>query len=212
MSRSPVRRMGTRRACRSALSAMGAVLALGAPAPALAAPQATDTFSGTCRGLEGRASWPEQPMTLVPVDMLLRARLSGGECSGTLNGREVQSLPASARASLRGPQSCGAGATSGRFTFELAGRRITGKMTYRRVGSRVTARWEGDRGGSAVVIVRAQVGLVAQDHPLATTPVVGPHISGQVSSEETLRRCAGEGISSMPILAERITTTPSLSG
>jgi hypothetical protein len=151
-------------------------------------------------------------MTAVPVDILLEARISGGECSGTLNGREVASVPATARASLRGPQSCGVGATSGRFTFRIAGRTFAGRMTYRRVGSRVTALWEGDGGGSALVLVRAQVGLVAEDDPLATTPIVSPLIAGPVTIEEALRRCAGEGISRMPILAERIITAPSLSG
>ena len=151
-------------------------------------------------------------MTLTPVDMLMRARLSGGECSGTLSGREVQSLPASARASLRGPQSCGGGVTSGRFSFELAGRRITGDMTYRRIGSRVTAVWQGDAGGAALVIVRAQTGLVARDHPLAGAPVVGSVISGPVTIEEALRRCAAEGLERMPILVERVVTLSSVSG
>jgi hypothetical protein len=174
--------------------------------------RSADTFSGSCTGLEGWASWPEQPLRLVPVDMLLRAHLGGGQCSGTLNGREIGSRPATARAGVRGVQSCGAGATSGRFTFTLAGRRFAGRMTYRRVASRVTAVWEGDGGGSAVVVVRAQTGLVGRDDPLASTPAVGPLIAGRVTNEEALRRCAGEGIGRMPILVERIVTAPSLSG
>ena len=137
-----------------------------------------------------------QFLTVVPVDMLLRAHLSGGACSGTLNGREVESLPATARAALRGPQSCAVAATSGRFTFELAGRRITGRMTYRRVSSRVTALWEGDGGGSALVVVRARVGPVGEP----------------VGLDEALRRCAGEGIDRMPIFLDRVATTPALSG
>ena len=198
------------RGCVIALTA--AVIVCGAPATASVAARAPDTFSGTCTGLEGQASWPEQPMTAVPVDMLLEARLSGGECSGTLNGREVQSLPARASASLRGPQSCAAGVTSGRFRFAVGGASFAGKMTYRRVGSRVTALWEGDGGGSAVVIVRAQIGLVSEDDPVASTPVVGPAIAGPVSTEETLRRCGDEGLTRMPLFAERIVTAPSLSG
>jgi hypothetical protein len=85
-------------------------------------------------------------------------------------------------------------------------------MTYRRVGSRVTALWEGDGGGSALVVVRAQIGLVAEDDPLATTPIVGPLIAEPVTTGEALRRCADEGITRMPILVERIVTAPSLSG
>ena len=201
--------MSNVRARRVSLMAVVAMaLAFGAPATA----RASDTFSGSCSGLEGWASWPEQPMTVVPVDMLLRARLGGGQCSGTLNGRDVGPVPAAARAALRGFQSCGAAATSGRFTFRLAGRSFTGTMTYRRAGSRVTALWRGDGGGAALVVVRAQVGAVGQDDPLAAAPVVGPLVAAPVGTEETVRRCAGEGISRMPILAERIVTAPSLSG
>jgi hypothetical protein len=198
------------RALRASLMAVAAsVIALGASAPATA--RSADTFSGTCSGLEGWASWPEQPMTVLPVDMLLRARLSGGECSGTLNGRDVQSRPAAARARLRGVQSCGGGATTGRFKFELAGRTFTGKMTYRRVGPRVTALWEGDGGGGALVVVHAQIGLVGEDDPLAATPVAGPLIADRVSSEEALRRCADEGLSRMPVAVDQIVAS-SLSG
>lgn len=198
---------------KQSVCAVAATLAaLAAPSLATAAPQQVDTFSGRCTGLEGWASWPEHPLAVVPVDMLLRADLNGGECSGTLNGREVQSLPAIAGASLRGPQSCGAAATSGRFIFKLAGRKFAGKMTYRRIGSRVTALWEGDGGGRALVVVRAYIGLVSQDDALAEAPVVGPLIAGPVTTEEALRRCAAEGISRMPIVVEQIATAPSLSG
>jgi hypothetical protein len=176
---------------RTTLAATAAALAVGAPAAG-----AADTFSGSCAGLEGYASWPEQPLTAVPVDMLMRARLSGGECSGTLNGEQVTAVPAAARAELRGPQSCGVGATSGRFAFRIAGRSIAGRMTYRRVGSRVTALWEGDAGGAAVVVVHAQVGVLGDETDLG----------------ETLRRCAAEGISRIPIAVDRIVTVPSLSG
>jgi hypothetical protein len=186
------------------------IFALAAPATAVADRGTGNSFAGSCSGLEGWASWPEHPLGVLPVDMLLLANPRGGQCSGTLNGRDVESVPAAATARLRGPQSCGGGATSGRFRFRVAGRRFAGKMTYRRIGSRVTALWEGDGGGVATVLARAQVGLVAEDHPLAGTPVVGPAITGEVSSEETLRRCAEEGISRMPILVEQIRTVSAL--
>ena len=177
------------------------------PATAAAAERATtNSFEGTCSGLEGEASWPEQPLGVLPVDMLMLVSPSGGECSGTVNGREVESVPGAATANLRGPQSCGVGATSGRFTFKIAGRRFAGDMTYRRIGSRVTALWEGDGGGQAVVVVRAQTGLVGPDHPLADAPVVGPAITGEVTIDEAVRRCAEEGLSRMPILVEQIRT------
>ena len=187
-----------------------AIVVLAGPATAMADRRTANSFEGSCSGLEGWASWPEHPLGVLPVDMLLLANPSGGQCSGTVNGREIESVPAAATARLRGPQSCGAAATSGRFTFRVAGRRFAGKMTYRRIGSRVNALWEGDGGGAAAVVARAQVGLVAGDHPVAGTPVVGPAVTGEVSAEETLRRCAAEGISRMPILVEQIRTVSAL--
>jgi hypothetical protein len=197
-----------RTACVAAVAATIVVLVL--PAMAVAGRGTTNSFAGSCTGLEGWASFPEHPLGVLPVDMLMLARPRGGECSGTVNGREIESVPAAATARLRGPQSCGGGATAGRFTFRVAGRRFTGKMTYRRIGSRVTALWEGDGGGAAAVVVRARVGLVAKEHPAAGTPVIGPVISDQVSVDEAWRRCAGEGIPRMPVLVERIRTLPEL--
>jgi hypothetical protein len=195
-------------ACLGALAATIVVFA--APAMALAARGTSNSFVGSCTGLEGWASWPEHPLGVLPVDMLLLARPRGGECSGTVNGREIHSVPAAATARLRGPQSCSVGATSGRFSFRVAGRRFTGKMTYRRISSRVTALWEGDGGGAAAVLARARIGLVSQEHPLAATPVIGPAISDQVGAEEAVRRCANEGIPRMRILVEQIRTIGAL--
>lgn len=187
-----------------------AIVVLAAPTMAVAKRGTTNTFAGSCTGLEGHASFPEQPLGVLPVDMLLLVDPRGGQCSGTVNGRAIESVPAAATATLRGPQSCGGGVTSGRFTFKIAGRKFAGEMTYRRIGSRVSALWEGDGGGAAAVVARAQTGLVAKDSPLAATPVVGPAIAGEVSTEEALRRCAGEGIPRMPILVEQIRTVSEL--
>ena len=186
------------------------IVVLAAPAEGIAGQGTTNTFAGSCSGLEGLASFPEHPLGVLPVDMLLLVNPRGGECSGTVNGRAVESVPAAATAKLRGPQSCGGGATSGRFTFKVAGRKFAGEMTYRRIGSRVNALWQGDGGGEAVVVAHARVGLVAKDHPLAGTPVVGPAIADEVSTDETLRRCSEEGIPRMPILVDQIRTVSAL--
>lgn len=187
-----------------------AIVVLAAPAMAVAERGTANTFAGSCTGLEGHASWPEQPLGVLPVDMLLLADPRGGQCNGTVNGRAIESVPAAATVTLRGPQSCGGGVTSGRFTFKIAGRKFAGEMTYRRIGSRVNALWEGDGGGAAALVGRAQIGLVAKDSPLAATPVVGPGIAGEVRTEEALRRCAAEGITRMPILVEQIRTVSEL--
>jgi hypothetical protein len=200
-----------RHLCAACLGSLAAtIVVLAAPATGLAGPRTDNTFAGSCAGLEGWASWPEHSLGVLPADMLLVANPRGGQCSGTVNGREVESVPAAATARLRGPQSCGVASTSGRFTFKLAGRRFEGKMTYRRIGSRVNALWQADGGGEAAVVARAQIGLVAEGHPLAGAPVVGPAITSHVSADEALRRCAGEGISRMPILVEQIRTVSAL--
>jgi hypothetical protein len=196
----------------SALAALAATVVVvgAAPGTAVADRATTNSFAGSCTGLEGWASWPEHPLGVVPVDMLLLANPRGGKCSGTVNGREIESVPAAATARLRGPQSCGVAATSGRFTFRVAGRRFAGKMTYRRIGSRVNALWEGDGGGTAAVLARARIGLVAEGHPAADAPVIGPGISDQVGTADVLQRCAEGGISRMPIVVEQIRTLSEL--
>jgi hypothetical protein len=190
-------------------------VALAAPAAAHAARQPVNTFAGSCQAIEGMAFWPEQPLRLAPTDTALVGDFPrSGSCSGTLNGREVDSRPASVSLQLRGTQSCAAGATSGRFTLEIAGRTLTGKATYRRVSTRVNELLQGDAGGAAVLLARAQVGLVSDDDlndPLADTPVGGGIIAGPVSADEALRACAQEGIRQMPIRIEQIISTPSIS-
>jgi hypothetical protein len=213
MSRSAFSRVRVhvpRRCALSALAASVALVVVGASAAQAAQP--TDTFSGSCSGQEGLAWWPQQPLTWVPVVMPVLIRFSGGECSGTVNGRDVQAVPARIRISLYGEQSCAAGTTSGRFELELAGRTISGAMTYGRVGPRVQVLWQGDGGGSATLVGHAQLGLVRQDDPAAATPVVGPLISGPMTHEEAVLRCSGEGLSQMPVAIDDITTVPSLSG
>lgn len=196
---------------RAAALAAAVCVAFPASAAAHAARQPVSTFSGSCQAIEGLASWPEEPLRVAPADTALLGEFSGGSCSGTLNGRGVDSRPASMSLQLRGPQSCGAGVTSGRFTLKIAGRTLRGTVSYRRVSTRVTELLEGDAGGSAVLFARARVGFVSDDDRLADTPVVGRLIAGPVTAEEALRACAQEGIRRMPILIEQITTTPSIS-
>jgi hypothetical protein len=196
---------------RIAVLAAASCVALATPGVAHAGGQPANTFAGTCQAIEGLAWWPEEPLRIAPVDMALLGDFRGGSCSGTLNGRQIDSRPASMSLQLRGPQSCGAGVTSGRFTLKLAGRTLRGRVSYRRVASRVTELLEGDAGGSAVLLARAWVGFVSDDDPTADTPVVGQLIAGPVTSDEALRACAQEGIRRMPVLIEQITTTPSIS-
>jgi hypothetical protein len=139
-------------------------------------------------------------------------RLSGGECSGTLNGRDIQSAPASARASVSGLESCGPAVEEGHFAFKIAGHTISGAMTYRRVGPRNSILLQGDDGGQAVLLARGEIGVVGQDDPLAATPVVGPQISGPVTDEEAFNECSGEGISQLPVAVDVLNTVQPLSG
>jgi hypothetical protein len=213
MGRSASGRMRTRVAWRCALSAVAAFAALvvvGA-SPALAAKRKGDTFSGSCRDQQGTAVW-EHPVTWVPQTMFAYAELSGGECSGTLDGRHIRSVPAEIHATLYGPQSCAGGAISGPFEIKLGGHTITGTMTYRRAIDRVTALWQGDGGGQALVRVHGLVGVVGTDSPVAAVPVVGPLVSGPLTYNEAGQQCTGGGMPSAPMAVDSITTVPSLSG
>ena len=198
-----------RRCALSTLAACAALVVVGA-SPAQAAKKRTNTFSGSCPVMEGLLSF-DPPITFVPSDGVMDARLTG-ECSGTLNGRNIQSAPAVALASVHGVESCGPAVEAGRFQFKIAGRTISGSVIYRRVAVRATVIWQGDGGGQAVIEVHGDVGAVGQDDPLAATPVVGPLISGQVTAEEATRACAGDGISQFPVAADVFNMVPSLSG
>jgi hypothetical protein len=151
-------------------------------------------------------------MTWVPADLLVLAEWSGGECSGTLNGRDIQSVPARIRMSLRGEQSCAGSAISGSFEFKLAGRKISGTTTYNRVGPRATFTWKGDGGGQAAAYGHALIGMVREDDPVAQTPVVGESLSGPVTHAEVVRACAEEGLSEIGVTFDAINTAPSISG
>jgi hypothetical protein len=209
------RTRAARRCALSTLAACAALVVVGAsPAPAAqhrTAKHRTNTFSGSCNPFSGEVWFPDHPLTVDLVESAMDAQQSG-ECSGTLNGRDIQSAPAVARASLSGPESCGAGVMEGRFHFKLAGRTISGAMHYRRVGGNATVLWQGDGGGQAVIEVHAHAGVVRDDDPLAATPVVGPLISGPVTEGDLLQACGGEGISSVPVTSDVFHTVQALSG
>ena len=202
-----------RRCALSTLAACAALVVVGAsPAPAAQhRTHRTNTFSGSCTDFHGEVWFPDHPLTAAPFDGVMNARLAG-ECSGTLNGRNIQSASAVALASVHGVESCGPAVEAGRFQFKIAGRTISGSVIYRRVAVRATVIWQGDGGGQAVIEVHGDVGAVGQDDPLAATPVVGPLISGQVTAEEATRACAGDGISQFPVAADVFNMVPSLSG
>lgn len=183
---------------------------IAAPGGALAAGDA-ETFSGTCAGQEGYASWPDEPLRAVPVDTVLLARVSGGSCSGTLDGAPIESIPASVSVALSGVQACAGGVTSGHGVIRVAGRRIGAHVSYRRVGRLVTMIWRGDAGGVAVLIAHARVGLLSEEHPLAATPA-GPLVSDRVTVGEVLQTCAADGFRRMPVQIDRFETVSLLSG
>jgi hypothetical protein len=202
--------MRTRVARRCALSTLAALAALVVVGPSPAA-AGTDTFSGTCRDLEGYTYFPDQPLTNNQVDSVMTASLSGGECSGTLNGKNVQSTRNGITVKIFGSDSCGLAIMSGRFNFTVAGHTISGVMTYRRVLNRTTVLWQGDNGGQAVVDLHPLLAVV-QGTPLDDAPVVGPFVSGPTTGVEAVEACAGAGITKQAIHEDLLATLPSFSG
>src|SRR5207248_5509719 len=90
MGRSVFSRMRTRVGRRCALSTIAACAALVVVGPSPAAASPGDTFTGTCRDLEGYTTFPDHPLTNEQIDGVMNGVLSGGECSGTLNGQNFQ--------------------------------------------------------------------------------------------------------------------------
>ena len=210
MGRSVFSRMRTRVARRCTLSTLAAFAALVVVGPSPAA-AGTDTFSGTCRDLEGYTTFPDHPLTNEQIDGVMNGSLSGGECSGTLNGRDVQNVPGGIKVTVYGSDSCELAIMQGRFNFTVAGHTISGAMTYRRVLNRTTVLWQGDGGGQAVVDLHPLLAVV-QGTPLNDAPVVGPFVSGPTTGVEAVEACAGAGITKQYIHLDLLATLPTLTG
>ena len=187
-----VRRRATRVALRAAaISALTAGMLVALQSSALASQ--TNTFSGQCSNVDV-TSYFSPALTLTSTFGTQTATLSGGSCSGTVNGRAFQNLPLSGEATFHGIDSCNeATQTSGTAHFLIDGEDFYATQQYQREGTEIVVDFHGDAGGEFVHEVHARAGLIPADSPLAQylgSPFVEP--TWGPSEEE---QCAGSGVS-----------------
>jgi hypothetical protein len=100
-------------------------------APSFAAQ--SNTFLVNCTNVQIQAQW-NPPITLTPQPATLTGTLSGGSCSGTVNGAPFSNRPMTGFATIPGVHSCELGEGQGHGAFNIAGRNLYASVTYRRGG------------------------------------------------------------------------------
>lgn len=173
--------------------ALAATLALAAPAQAELAPQPrVNTFQGECVQIPGSAVFPDGNLTNTPTIHRMIVTLSGGTCSGTLNGKRIDGVPLWSELDVTGLMNCtGPSAGEGRDRFVIDGKWFAGDASYQRVGVMATVLIRGDAGGSVEVLAEAQV-------PPEQT-------------QATLEQCNQEGLSGMTVMTHRFSAPTGIS-
>lgn len=175
-------------------------------APSFAAQ--TNTFLVNCTGVTIQAQW-NPPITLTPQPAVLTGTLSGGSCSGTVNGAPFSNRPMTGTATIPGVHSCELGEGQGHGAFNIAGRNLYASLTYRRGGHDGVIVFQGDSGGQAVLRLHGDFGLISDAHPLATFI---PGIAGPIDAATLLAVCASpQGLSGLRVIADSITSAPTIS-
>jgi hypothetical protein len=190
------------------LAALGAsILIAGAVAVPSAAAQ-TNTFNVNCTNVTIAAQW-NPPITLTPQPAVLSGTLSGGSCSGTVNGESFSNQPMTGTATIPGVHSCELGEGQGHGAFRIDGRNLYASVTYRRGGHDGAILFQGDSGGQGVLRLHGDFGLISDSNPLATFI---PEIAGPVDAATLLAVCATpQGLSSLTVIADSFTSVPTIS-
>lgn len=190
------------------LAPLGAAILI---AGALAAPSyaaQTNTFLVNCTNVKIAASW-NPPITLTPQAAVLSGTLSGGSCSGTVNGASFSNKPMTGSATIPGVHSCELGEGQGHGAFNIAGRNLYASLTYRRGGHDGAIVFQGDSGGQAVLRLHGDFGLISDANPAAT---VIPGIAGPIDAATLLAVCASpQGLSQLTVIADSFTSAPTIS-
>jgi hypothetical protein len=168
----------------------------------------TNTFSVNCTNVQIAAQW-NPPITLVPHPAVLTGTLSGGSCSGTVNGESFSNVPMTGNAAIPGVHSCELGEGQGHGSFNIAGHNLYASVTYRRSGHDGVILFQGDSGGQAVLRLHGDFGLISDANPLATYI---PEIAGPVDAATLLAVCASpQGLSQLGVTADSFTSVPTIS-
>lgn len=152
---------------RTSLGAMRA-LAAGAIAAATCAAFAatasaakTNTFNGSCDNVPVHAVWAH-PLTFTPEQNSFDAIGSGGTCSGTLNGRQIDGVPLWAEFTPSGIQSCGGANVQGPLRAEIAGETFYFSNTSeRRIGGNSLMTAPADGSGEMVATLHGDPATAA---------------------------------------------------
>ena len=189
------------------LAPLGASIVI---AGALAAPSyaQTNTFSINCTNVNIAAQW-SPPITLTPKPTVLSGVLSGGSCSGTVNGEPFSNLPMTGNATIPGIHSCEVGEGQGHGVFTIDGRNLYASLTYRRATHDGVIVFQGDSGGQAILRLHGDFGLISDSNPLATFL---PEAAGPTDAATLLAVCASpQGLSGLRVIADSINSLPTIS-
>ena len=183
------------------LCAVCAALWLAAAAPAASA----NTFSGTCLSIPATGSWPV-PLKFTPQVGEFDVTLSGGSCSGTLNGRTVQNVPFEGQVVMNGLQSCSQASIDGRANTTIGGETFNSTVHERRTGRDAAIVAQADGGGVMVVKAYGRIGLISDSDPLAQDPYLRP-LAEPTTAQQFFAACSGSGLTGLQILVE-VGTSP----
>ena len=190
------------------LAPVGASILIAAGLAAPSAAAQTNTFSINCTNVQIAAQW-NPPITLTPQPAVLSGTLSGGSCSGTVNGEAFSNQPMTGTATIPGVHSCEVGEGQGHGAFRVDGRNLYASLTYRRGGHDGTILFQGDSGGQAILRLHGDFGLISDSNPLATYL---PEAAGPVDAATLLAVCATpQGLSGLTVIADSINSLPTIS-
>jgi hypothetical protein len=188
--------------------ALALVLALAA-APRASAASDTNTFSYTCTKFSIAAEW-DPPLRGDPIHRVLDAVLSGGSCSGTVNGEKFENEPLTGHVVLPGIHACEAGDGDGRGVVTMHGHNLYFNAHYRRVGRDAVLLWTGDTSGQGLNKVYGAVGYVPADSPLANLPIADM-FTEDVWIGDFSQACLKEGFRRLYVYGDVSTSTLTMS-
>ena len=201
----------TRRCVLGGCAAVAATLCLVVPGAASAKAAKTNTFQGQCTNVPVMGHWPT-PLTFTPQMGDFIANASGGSCTGTLNGKQVQDVPMTGKFVTHGLQSCEQAVLHGSLVTTIARRTFYYSVSdERRAGRDAFIVAQADGGGKLLMHAVGDVSFVSRDDPIVQqNPVLAP-LGGSMGGQEFTSACSGSGISELPITVENAIATNGVS-
>ena len=205
----------TRLRVLGACAAVAAALCLVLPGPAAAGAKKsarTNTFQGQCTNVPVTGHWPN-PLTFAPqMGDFIAIASSGGSCTGTLNGKQVQNVPMTGKLVVHGLQSCEEAVLHGSLYVTVARKAFYYSVTdERRVGRDAFIVAQADGSGKLLMHAVGDVSFVRHDDPIVQqNPVLAP-FGGSMGGQDFMNACSSSGISELPIVIDRAIATNGVS-